>query len=202
MRNNVPIVRSTAVLLAAVFALLLLLQNATAADPGFRKSPVSRHMRPGKRWLEAANIEVGELEEEQEDDAPAALARAAPKKTTSKRRPLAVTPIRRVTTKKVDNVIVRLTTRPPVQTTPRPAPIIPTTARRTTTVKMVNGCPVYPVSGDSTCGSAVGLSCAPGQCCSQYGYCGLGDDWCGTGCQNGEISSGETSLDKSNKKGV
>lgn len=25
----------------------------------------------------------------------------------------------------------------------------------------------------------------PSQCCSQYNYCDIGDQWCGAGCQNG-----------------
>lgn len=35
--------------------------------------------------------------------------------------------------------------------------------------------------------SAVGQNCgcASDECCSQYGYCGTGDDYCGTGCQEG-----------------
>ena len=27
--------------------------------------------------------------------------------------------------------------------------------------------------------------CANNLCCSQYGYCGLGGDYCGSGCQSG-----------------
>jgi len=37
-----------------------------------------------------------------------------------------------------------------------------------------------------SCGSqAGGVTCSNNQCCSQYGYCGLGGDYCGTGCQSG-----------------
>ncbi|CAL4997778.1 unnamed protein product [Urochloa decumbens] len=37
-----------------------------------------------------------------------------------------------------------------------------------------------------TCGSeAGGAICSNNLCCSQYGYCGLGGDYCGTGCQSG-----------------
>ncbi|KAF8654957.1 hypothetical protein HU200_061389 [Digitaria exilis] len=36
------------------------------------------------------------------------------------------------------------------------------------------------------CGSqAGGAVCANNLCCSQYGYCGLEGDYCGSGCQNG-----------------
>lgn len=36
------------------------------------------------------------------------------------------------------------------------------------------------------CGSqAGGAVCANDYCCSQYGYCGLGGDYCGSGCQSG-----------------
>jgi len=38
------------------------------------------------------------------------------------------------------------------------------------------------VSTDSTCGDGKGR-CPDGQCCSQYGYCDVGSDYCGTGCQ-------------------
>ncbi|KAI3635480.1 hypothetical protein MIR68_006118 [Amoeboaphelidium protococcarum] len=37
-------------------------------------------------------------------------------------------------------------------------------------------------SGPGACGN--GVSCASGLCCSQYGYCGQGDAYCGNGCQN------------------
>ena len=26
-------------------------------------------------------------------------------------------------------------------------------------------------------------TCTASQCCSQYGYCGTGDAWCGAGCK-------------------
>lgn len=41
------------------------------------------------------------------------------------------------------------------------------------------------VSGQS-CG------CATDMCCSQYGYCGTGDDYCGTGCQAGPCTAAPT----------
>jgi chitinase len=41
------------------------------------------------------------------------------------------------------------------------------------------------VSVSQECGSqAGGASCADNLCCSQYGYCGTGTDYCGTGCQS------------------
>ncbi|KAI9011809.1 glycosyl hydrolases family 18-domain-containing protein [Hyaloraphidium curvatum] len=47
-------------------------------------------------------------------------------------------------------------------------------------------CPLaYPASTDGTCGALYGRSCPIPYCCSSLGYCGLGDGWCGTGCQNG-----------------
>lgn len=33
-------------------------------------------------------------------------------------------------------------------------------------------------------------TCDPGQCCSQWGYCGSTQDYCGAGCQAGPCSSG------------
>lgn len=33
--------------------------------------------------------------------------------------------------------------------------------------------------------SGQNCGCAPGLCCSRYGYCGNGDPYCGTGCQSG-----------------
>lgn len=43
--------------------------------------------------------------------------------------------------------------------------------------------------------SVVGQSCgcAANLCCSQYGYCGTGDDYCGTGCQEGPCTTTTTS---------
>lgn len=32
---------------------------------------------------------------------------------------------------------------------------------------------------------AQNCGCASDQCCSQWGYCGTGDDYCGAGCQQG-----------------
>ncbi|KAJ4955261.1 hypothetical protein NE237_012044 [Protea cynaroides] len=39
---------------------------------------------------------------------------------------------------------------------------------------------------------AQSCGCASTLCCSQYGYCGTGDAYCGTGCQSGPCSSGTT----------
>ncbi|KAG6547903.1 hypothetical protein Mapa_010723 [Marchantia paleacea] len=41
------------------------------------------------------------------------------------------------------------------------------------------------------CGAAAGGALCPGDnCCSQYGFCGVGDNWCGDGCQSGPCYSG------------
>ncbi|XP_021290620.1 endochitinase PR4-like [Herrania umbratica] len=36
---------------------------------------------------------------------------------------------------------------------------------------------------------AQNCGCAPNLCCSQHGYCGLGNDYCGTGCEEGPCFS-------------
>ncbi|KAK8556399.1 hypothetical protein V6N13_064433 [Hibiscus sabdariffa] len=36
---------------------------------------------------------------------------------------------------------------------------------------------------------AQNCGCAPDLCCSQYGYCGRGNDYCGTGCKQGPCFS-------------
>uniref|UniRef100_A0A7N2MSN9 Chitin-binding type-1 domain-containing protein n=1 Tax=Quercus lobata TaxID=97700 RepID=A0A7N2MSN9_QUELO len=36
---------------------------------------------------------------------------------------------------------------------------------------------------------AQNCGCASDQCCSQWGYCGTGDDYCGTGCQQGPCNA-------------
>ncbi|KAH6598565.1 hypothetical protein BASA50_003603 [Batrachochytrium salamandrivorans] len=41
-----------------------------------------------------------------------------------------------------------------------------------------------PTSPDSTCGNQAGFRCGPGDCCSQYNYCGATSDHCGVGCQS------------------
>ncbi|RPA82141.1 glycoside hydrolase/deacetylase [Ascobolus immersus RN42] len=40
------------------------------------------------------------------------------------------------------------------------------------------------VSPDGTCGPANGYTCETGECCSQYGWCGVTTDHCGAGCQS------------------
>eukprot|EP00026_Physarum_polycephalum_P015230 Phypoly_transcript_15866.p1 GENE.Phypoly_transcript_15866~~Phypoly_transcript_15866.p1 ORF type:complete len:220 (+),score=29.69 Phypoly_transcript_15866:182-841(+) len=42
-------------------------------------------------------------------------------------------------------------------------------------------------------GECSGNSCGGGNCCSQYGYCGVGDQYCGAGCQGGPCNSGGSS---------
>ncbi|OAL44264.1 hypothetical protein IQ07DRAFT_481616, partial [Pyrenochaeta sp. DS3sAY3a] len=46
-----------------------------------------------------------------------------------------------------------------------------------------------PVSVDGSCGATGGgQTCGGsvfGNCCSEYGYCGSTDIYCGTGCQSG-----------------
>ncbi|KAI9337720.1 hypothetical protein DFJ73DRAFT_646400 [Zopfochytrium polystomum] len=48
---------------------------------------------------------------------------------------------------------------------------------------------------DGSCGDGNGLSCYPGFCCSEYGFCGQTDDFCGAGCQSnfGRCGNGTTS---------
>lgn len=43
-------------------------------------------------------------------------------------------------------------------------------------------CEEIPISVDGQCGQGYGR-CRPNNCCSRYGWCGLGDAYCGTGCQ-------------------
>jgi len=38
--------------------------------------------------------------------------------------------------------------------------------------------------------AAQNCGCQPGYCCSKYGYCGLGDPYCGEGCRSGPCYSG------------
>ncbi|KAG6555436.1 hypothetical protein Mapa_002664 [Marchantia paleacea] len=45
-------------------------------------------------------------------------------------------------------------------------------------------------SAAQVCGSqAGGALCSGANCCSQFGYCGEGDAWCGDGCQSGPCTS-------------
>ncbi|EME40121.1 carbohydrate-binding module family 18 protein, partial [Dothistroma septosporum NZE10] len=44
------------------------------------------------------------------------------------------------------------------------------------------------VAPSGTCGAGVGFDCYgaySGDCCSSYGHCGSGPEYCGTGCQLG-----------------
>ncbi|KAI1079762.1 hypothetical protein F5B20DRAFT_542342 [Whalleya microplaca] len=62
-----------------------------------------------------------------------------------------------------------------------------------------DGAPI-PYTTDGTCGSQNDyLECPPkfGLCCSQYGSCGNGTDYCGTGCQSGPCSATGTSTSTS-----
>ncbi|KAM7183148.1 hypothetical protein V8F20_012728 [Naviculisporaceae sp. PSN 640] len=47
---------------------------------------------------------------------------------------------------------------------------------------------VDPITG--RCGGNTGFVCQPGQCCSQYGYCGTGAEYCGGGGNNGGGNNG------------
>ncbi|KAI9004315.1 hypothetical protein DFJ74DRAFT_612718, partial [Hyaloraphidium curvatum] len=57
-----------------------------------------------------------------------------------------------------------------------------------TVTRVSRGTPVYnactniPISDSGVCGSVNGKRCAPGLCCSRWGFC---QEWCGTGCQLG-----------------
>ncbi|CRK11988.1 hypothetical protein BN1723_009563, partial [Verticillium longisporum] len=44
--------------------------------------------------------------------------------------------------------------------------------------------PAGSVSTDGSCGSANGLICPQGNCCSKFGFCGATTDHCGAGCQS------------------
>jgi Chitin recognition protein len=39
------------------------------------------------------------------------------------------------------------------------------------------------ISTDGSCGGTNGYICGSAMCCSQFGYCGIGSQFCGTGCQ-------------------
>ena len=41
------------------------------------------------------------------------------------------------------------------------------------------------IASAQNCGPTVGVSCGGSQCCSQFGYCGVTDAYCGSGCQPG-----------------
>jgi len=42
----------------------------------------------------------------------------------------------------------------------------------------------YPVSTDDQCGPDAGTACPSGSCCSEYGWCGTGTQYCKAGCQS------------------
>ncbi|KAF7002366.1 hypothetical protein CFC21_017865 [Triticum aestivum] len=59
----------------------------------------------------------------------------------------------------------------------------------------------------SAAGPAVAqnCNCPAGMCCSQWGYCGTGPDYCGAGCQSGPCtvaSSGAAAAEASGGKPV
>jgi len=54
------------------------------------------------------------------------------------------------------------------------------TATTTTTTEETT----IPISTDGRCGVGRGM-CPNSKCCSKYGYCGITDEYCGTGCQIG-----------------
>ena len=76
-------------------------------------------------------------------------------------------------------------TSPTLQPSPTPAPSnTPTpssTPAPTSTPAPSSTCSKYTTPG-GPCGATAGCCQSP-QCCSQYGNCGVGDAWCGTGCQ-------------------
>ncbi|XVF65744.1 hypothetical protein PTKIN_Ptkin09bG0274500 [Pterospermum kingtungense] len=41
---------------------------------------------------------------------------------------------------------------------------------------------------------AQNCGCQPNECCSQYGYCGVGDQYCGAGCKEGPCYSSSSSV--------
>lgn len=43
--------------------------------------------------------------------------------------------------------------------------------------------------------SGQNCGCAPQECCSQYGYCGSGDVYCGSGCREGRCYSSQNNRD-------
>ena len=63
-------------------------------------------------------------------------------------------------------------------------PEVVTTTTTTTPPRTQDpNCPNQSGSGWGSCGPD--KPCADGACCSQWGYCGLSNDFCGTCCQNG-----------------
>ncbi|KAJ1551203.1 chitin deacetylase [Nowakowskiella sp. JEL0078] len=56
------------------------------------------------------------------------------------------------------------------------------TTTKTTTAITTSSPSALPISPDGTCGAS-GYKCDVGICCSQFGFCGITVDHCGTGCQ-------------------
>lgn len=50
------------------------------------------------------------------------------------------------------------------------------------------------VSPDASCGAAAGFKCKPGDCCSQYNFCGNTADHCGASCQPAFGTCNDTSV--------
>ncbi|CAL1363700.1 unnamed protein product [Linum trigynum] len=48
-----------------------------------------------------------------------------------------------------------------------------------------------------SCGGKKKISCEDGLCCSQFGYCGSVDEYCGDGCQSSYGECGSPGVDKS-----
>ncbi|KAI1102466.1 carbohydrate-binding module family 18 protein [Jackrogersella minutella] len=62
---------------------------------------------------------------------------------------------------------------------------ISTSSSKSSSTSTSSSSKTLPTSTNGSCGSASGTQCASGMCCSQYGYCGVGTAYCGTGCQVG-----------------
>ncbi|KAJ3369781.1 hypothetical protein HDU91_006905 [Kappamyces sp. JEL0680] len=69
-----------------------------------------------------------------------------------------------------------------VTSTQSPAHVAVQTSTHATTQPAATSTPSGVPSGGN-CGLGQG-TCASNLCCSQYGFCGSGDAWCGTGCQS------------------
>jgi len=51
--------------------------------------------------------------------------------------------------------------------------------------KLVAALPLLALVLWAATAAAQNCGCASDQCCSKYGYCGTGEDYCGAGCQSG-----------------
>lgn len=49
-------------------------------------------------------------------------------------------------------------------------------------------------SSDGSCGGDSGFTCAAGFCCSEWGFCGQSDSYCGAGCQSKFGTCGSNSV--------